>query len=241
MAGRQALNKHVGNERRDRVVRGGAGNFATLCVVSMALIVAGCALADQIQMRNGDRYAGKVLSLDTNTLVLKSDVLGTVHLPREKVALVTLGSEGSTNVRHTASAHHGAGGTAAAVALTNGVTDFSAPLRQLGANTNFIQQVQAQFLGTAGPEANDKFNEMVAGLMSGKLTVTDIRSEAKSAADQLKQLKSELGEDGGWALDGYLAILENFLKETTPLDATATTNVVAHPLPVAKPPPAEKK
>ena len=177
-------------------------------------------------MQNGDRYVGKVLSLDTNALVLQSDVLGTVHLPRAKVAHVTLGSAATTNMQTSA----------ASVAVTN--VDLSASLRQLGANTNFIQQVQAQFLSAAGPEANNKFNEMVGGLMSGKLTMNDIRVEAKSAADQLKQLKGELGEDGGWALDGYLAILENFLRETAP-SAPATN--VSRPLPQAKPEPAREK
>src|SRR5437773_1817147 len=33
--------------------------------------------ADQVEMQNGDRYLGTVLSLDTNTLVLRSAVLGT--------------------------------------------------------------------------------------------------------------------------------------------------------------------
>ena len=70
-------------------------------------------------------------------------------------------------------------------------------------------------------------------LMSGKLTVNDIRAEAKSAADQLKELKRDLGEDTGWALDGYLAILENFLRETAPPSGSATN--VSRPLPKPKP------
>src|SRR6185295_10425657 len=124
LAGTRALNRHVGNERRDRFVRGNAGNLAILCAVFMAPLMAALIQADQIQMRNGDRYAGRVLSLDTNTLILQSDVLGTVHLPREKVALVSLGSDKITDVRHTASARPAAAGTAG-VALTNGVTDLS--------------------------------------------------------------------------------------------------------------------
>jgi hypothetical protein len=111
------------------------------------------------------------------------------------------------------------------IAVTNGMNDLSGPLRQLGANTNFIEQVRAQFLAEAGPEANQKFSAMVGGLLSGKLTVKDIRTEAKSAADQLKELKRDLGEDAGWALDGYLAILENFLRETAPPPGNSATNV----------------
>jgi hypothetical protein len=185
-------------------------------------------------MQNGDQYLGEVVSLGTNTLVLKSDVLGTVQLPREKVALITFGSGTATQIQPVASTTNKPA-SAASVPLTNGMVDLSASLRQLGANTNFIQQVQAQFLGGAGAEANAKFNEMVGGLMSGKLNVNDIRAEAKSAADQLKQLKGDLGEDGGWALDGYLAILESFLQETAQPKASITNS--ARPLPKRRPEP----
>ena len=195
--------------------------------------------ADQVEMQNGDRYLGTVLSLDTNTLVLRSAVLGTVNLSRGQVALITLGPGGATNFTRAASATK-LQPTASSIAITNGMTDLSAPLRQLGANTNFIEQVRGQFLADAGPEANNKFNGMVSGLLSGRLTVNDIRAEAKSAADQLKELKRDLGEDGGGALDGYLAILENFLRETAPPSGVATTNV-SRPLPKGKPEPLHKE
>jgi hypothetical protein len=98
----------------------------------------------------------------------------------------------------------------------------SPALRQLGSNTNLIQQVQKQFLSGAGPEANDKFNEMLGGLMSGKLSVDDIRAQAKTAAEQLRTLKREGGEEAGFATDAYLAILEHFLNETAPSAGSAT-------------------
>src|SRR5882672_404555 len=126
------------------VVRIGARSFAACCAVCAALLAAVWLRADQIQMQNGDHYVGKVLSLDTNTLTLKSDLLGTVHLPREKVALITLGSGTGTNVQRAVSAAGGQVG-ATPVALTNGVVDLSSSLRQLGANTNFIDLVRAQF------------------------------------------------------------------------------------------------
>src|SRR5947207_6268395 len=144
--------------------------------------------ADQVEMQNGDRYLGSVLSLDTNTLVLRSAVLGTVNLPRGKVALITLGPGGVTNFTRAASATKRQP-TASSIAITNGINDLSAPLRQLDANTNFIEQVRAEFLADAGPEANNKFNAIVGGLLSGRLTVNDIRAEAKCAAAQLEELK----------------------------------------------------
>ena len=95
----------------------------------------------------------------------------------------------------------------------------------MGAHTNLIRQVQKQFLTDAGPEANKKFDELLSGLMSGKLTVDDLRAEARSAADQLRALKRDSGEDSGFAADAYLAILDQFLKGTKP--ATPATNAPA--------------
>jgi len=207
----------------------------SLCCAAVALSFLNVWLsADQVEMRNGDRYRGKVLSLDTNSLVLRSDVLGTVRLPRGKVALVTLGENPATNVTRGPLTTDSQRNTPA-VAPTNGVVNLSTPLRQLGANTNFIKQIQAQFLADAGPEANNKFNEMVDGLMNGKLTVNDLRAEAKSAVDQLKGLKRDLGDDDSGALDGYLAILENFLQETVPPPPSPTN--VLRPVLKGKPAP----
>src|SRR5438034_631656 len=75
--------------------------------------------ADQVEMQNGDRYRGTVLSLDTNTLVLRSAVLGTVNLARGQVALITLGSGGATNFTRAASATNPQP-TASSIATTNG-------------------------------------------------------------------------------------------------------------------------
>ena len=125
--------------------------------------------------------------------------------------------------------------TASAVPA-NAAPTGSPALRQLGSNTNLIQQVQKQFLGDAGSEANDKFNELLGGLMSGKLSVDDIRAQAKSAADQLRALKREGGEEAGFAVDAYLTILDHFLKDTTPSGVTtnapgATTKPTPAPTP----------
>src|SRR6266853_357830 len=57
-----------------------------------------CARADQVEMQNGDRYVGTVLSLNANTLSLKSEVLGTITLPRNKIALVALGDRSLAKV-----------------------------------------------------------------------------------------------------------------------------------------------
>lgn len=203
------------------------------CVGALLSFAPYWARADQVEMQNGDRYVGNVVSLNTNTLVLENEVLGMVRLPRGKVALITLGSRPPVSVTPLPSPANGqvrAPSSARAAAATNP----SPELRKLAEHTNLIQQVQRQFLGDAGPEANQKFDELLSGLMSGKLTVDDLRAQAQSAADQLRALKREGGEDAGFAADTYLAILDHFLKGSPP--AGTGTNAPPRP-PASKPDP----
>jgi hypothetical protein len=176
-------------------------------------------------MRNGDRYVGRVLSLDPGALVVQSDVLGTVKLPRDKVAHITFGPAGTNFARPLATNNSFRGPLAR---QTNGASNGAA-VGQIGADTNLVQQVRQQFLGEAGPEANAKFNELMGGLMTGKLTVADIRVQAKSAADQLRSLKGEMGQSAGPELDSYLAILDKFLAESAPTGAASTNTSAALP------------
>ncbi len=169
--------------------------------------------ADQVEMENGDRYIGKVLSLNSNTLVLQNENLGTIELKRGKVTNVILGANTATNTAVALAVTNGQ--PQASAALTNGQVDLAASLKALGGNTNFIKQVQSQFLAGAGPEANAKFNEMVSGLMNGKMDMNSLRAEAKKSIVNLKQMKREVGDDSGM-LDSYLSILENFVQESAP-------------------------
>jgi hypothetical protein len=68
---------------------------------------------------------------------------------------------------------------------------------------------------------------MMGGLMNGSLNVDDIRRQAKSAADQLRAAKKELGDDAGFAVDGYLAVLDGFLRETASTSTGTSTNAPA--------------
>src|SRR5687768_6041147 len=45
--------------------------------------------ADQVNMKNGDRFAGKVVSVATNTVILQSQSLGLINLAREQVASIS--------------------------------------------------------------------------------------------------------------------------------------------------------
>ena len=97
-------------------------------------------------------------------------------------------------------------------------------MNQLRANPNAMQQVQQQMLAGADPKATEMFNQMMGGLMNGSLNLNDIRTQAKSAADQLRSAKKELGDDSGFAVDGYLAVLDNFLRETASTSSGTATN-----------------
>jgi hypothetical protein len=183
-------------------------------LLSIALVLVFSALssvADQIEMQNGDRYAGKVLSLDTNQVVMQSDVLGKVTLPRSKIASLTLGSGATAPLAKPSTILTN---QSAAVAITNGSADLAAAFRKSGTNQQTVKQIREQYLIDAGPEANAKFDELLGGVMSGKVSINDLRAQAKSAADQLRGFKRDLGDEAGSELDGYLAILDHFLQET---------------------------
>lgn len=183
--------------------------------------------AEQVQMQNGDVYQGRVLAVTTNAVVLQSEVLGTIRLPRNKVAQVILGSNSGTNNVGVATVNPL---IAASVPRTNSsLSELSASLRQLGLQTNLIRQVQAQLLSDAGPEANAKFNQLLNGLMAGSLDLKDLRAEAQSVAERARAARKELGDDAGGLIDGYLAILDSFLKETGPLSAPTNAPVLSKP------------
>lgn len=175
------------------------------------------AAADQVEMNNGDRYIGKVLSLDSTTLVLQSEHLGKLNLPRTNVAVVRF--ENKSLITSGINA-----------AQTNKLSaDNSGVLGSLGANSNLIQRVQKQFLAGSGPGAQQKFEELVSGLLTGKLSVEDIRSQAKATAEQVRIMRKDMDESSGWALDGYLAILDQFLGQASTATKFTTNGVPTTP------------
>ncbi len=199
-----------------------------LLVLSGTIFLVAAALrlrADLVEMQNGDRYSGKLLSVSADTVVLESEILGKITVPRKRVANLMLGTTAAappaaTDVaRVSVSTNLPAAAPEAALANTN--VNLSAALRKLGANTNFIGQIRQKMLA-GNSEAASNYDELVSGLMTGKLNLNDLRREAKSSADQLRQLKHDLGPDAGDSLDAYLSVLDNFLKETATVPASAT-------------------
>src|SRR4051812_38586345 len=60
-------------------------------VIGPALFLESTAAADQVEMQNGDRYTGRVLSYTNNIIVLTNESIGTVSIPRTNVARVMIG------------------------------------------------------------------------------------------------------------------------------------------------------
>jgi uncharacterized protein len=227
---------YPGSTRQGPKASGLGAGSALLCAALILFAAAGRLPADQVELQNGDHYVGHVLSLNSNTVVLQSEMLGTLRLPRSRVAVIVLGTGRATN-SPTVSLPGDAQAPLPSATSQNVVSNVPPVLRGLSTSTNLIQQVQKQFLSGASPEASAKFNELLGGLMSGKRSVDDIRAEAKSAADQLRALQRESGEDTGIAANAYLSILDHFLKEAAP--SGSATNTPASP-PSSKPQPAEK-
>jgi hypothetical protein len=180
-------------------------------------VAALCLRADQLEMQNGDRVSGKVLSVSADSVVLESEALGRLIVPRKKVAVLTFGTNtvapatASNLPRLSAPTNPPLAMALVIPAKTN--VDLSAALRHPGMDTNFIRQIREQMLA-GSPEAAGKYDAMVGGLLSGQLNVDDIRREARSSADQLRKLKRDLGPDADDSLDAYLEVLDSFLKET---------------------------
>jgi hypothetical protein len=189
-------------------------------------------------MLNGDRYVGRVVSLGADTLVIQSEVLGTLKLPRAKISTITLSSAADkiTNSVRIAPAMVRSNNLAkTSMALrTNASPDFAATMKELGGSSNMVQQIQQQLLGGAGPEAQAKFNDLLGGLLSGKLNLDDLRAEAKSTLAQARSARKELGEENSSMLDSYMAILDSFLRETEQ-DAAPTNGVPKNGASVTKP------
>ena len=184
--------------------------------------------ADQLEMKNGDRFSGKVLSVSADIVVLDSEILGKISVPRQKVASLAFGTNSFApatggNIPHLSAPVNP---PAAPVFSAKTNVDLSAALRHPETDTNFIRQIREQMLA-GSPEAAGKYDEMVSGLLSGQLNVDDLRREAQSSADQLRALKHDLGPEAGDSLDAYLEVLDSFLKET----AAGPTNAASARIP----------
>lgn len=190
--------------------------FGRLTILTFLLLTAPALWADQVVMENGDMLSGRVVAMNTNVLVLQNENFGAVAIPRTKITSIVFG------VTKAAAATNGIAARSLAAAQTNSISDLAAEARSIRGQSNLIQQVESQYLNSAGPDAVNKFNELLDGLSTGKIDMNGLRAQAQSTADQLRQLTNGMDSDVMEEANGYLSILDGFLKETAP--ANGATN-----------------
>jgi hypothetical protein len=96
------------------------------------------------------------------------------------------------------------------------IDDVLRQLRVEGLNQGELKQLEDKLPLLATPEVKDYFNKTVGGLLSGDLSVSDLRNQAIKARQQLKDLEKDLGPGGAEALQGYMGILDKFISESDP-------------------------
>lgn len=167
--------------------------------ILLAASVAANVPADVVVCDNGDRYTGKVLLVTETEVRLINQIHGRLAIPRANVQQITFEKAASA--------------AAAPAAAAPGAV---APAGAIAIDPAAVQQVQQEILGTANPEANQMFQQMIQGLASGKLNVGDIRLQAQDVLNQVRELQKDLGDDDtAGLLNSYVSILENFVKTST--------------------------
>src|SRR5882757_199777 len=112
--------------------------------LAFTLSIVWCAHADQVNMQNGDRYVGKVVTFSNETVVVESDVFGTLMVPRTKIASIVLGTNAvATPAPVQAPVVASAPLARTSPAAQSASSDLTTAIRQLRSNTN-ATQVQRQ-------------------------------------------------------------------------------------------------
>ena len=94
--------------------------------------------------------------------------------------------------------------------------DVLGQLRREGLDESIRKQIQQAFPLLGASEAQEYFDKTVSGLVSGDLSIQDVRNDAIRARDQLLDLQKDLGPAGKAALSAYTSILNRFIRETAP-------------------------
>jgi hypothetical protein len=210
--------------RRRRIIFG-------LLLASFPLV----AHADRLQLANGDEIEGELLEVSGERVKFRHSILGTFTVPRQHIHAIELGKQRGGE-RIMADGSQAPPETPKEVidrlinpdvkrqtvkTLERGHKRHATPqaaveqLRQQGVDAKMMGQLHAMLPGFGSPEVQKHFQDRVNGLMSGSLSINDIRDEAIQVRDQLKELMDELGSDGQ-ALGGYYGILDGFIQKTDP-------------------------
>jgi hypothetical protein len=151
--------------------------------------------ADVLNLVNGDRYVGSVQLVNEKEVEWKSETLGTIKIAREKVVSIFFGTNQPA---------------AKAPEKANASVETAPQF-----DPKAIEKVQEDFLATATPEANAMFGDLVRGLSTGKLSIDDLRAQARDALKELRELQAQTGDDDSGdnpLLAGYVGILEKFIN-----------------------------
>lgn len=183
--------------------------FLAVLIVSLSFAAAPL-WADSIELVNGDILNGKLSSVTADHVVLASDLLGEVKLPRAKVAAIHFGDRKPQPKAAPAAA------PAVARPAEPTVEDVLRQLKEGGAGGDITKMLEKEFPLLQNPEVKAYFDKTVGGLMSGKLSVNDIRQQALDVRKQVDDLEKDLGPEGMAALKPYLSVLDKFIRDTAP-------------------------
>ncbi|MDX1945601.1 MAG: hypothetical protein SFU86_09335 [Pirellulaceae bacterium] len=203
--------------------------LASISSVAISLLSWNAGRADEVQLVNGDILTdATVVGLDEKHLKLKSNLLGDLTIERAKVRQIVLGKKPLTpaptqNLPAVAPAAPAVKPLSLDELLKQieggkelTPTEALKQLEAAGGDPAQLAELKKNMALFAAPEVQAYFRQQVGGLLSGKLTVNDIRNEAIRARDETKAALKDLGPDVEAALSPYLGILENFINETAP-------------------------
>jgi hypothetical protein len=172
--------------------------------------------AEVVECDNGDRYNGKILSVDETSVKLQNDIAGTLTIPRSRIVGI--------HFRQTAA-------TPPPVTVNAATNRPALDPNKLQFDPASIERIQNEYFADATPEARQMFQEMVHGVQSGQINLHDVQVQAATALKELREAQKELsGGDTSGILDAYAEILEAFLNQ-------APSTVRASPVTPAKPQP----
>ena len=213
---------------------------ALIILLAIPALPARCEI---LLLNNGDQYRGTVLGMNASNVIFQSEIQGRVFLPRNKVAQIILNEAVVAKAATNAAVKPGAGAvvmagppTAAGSPSGDSVTE---EMRKQGIDPKIINEIQGEIFGKTSPQAAAKYNELMSGVLTGRLGVQDIRAEAQKTINQVKAMKKDLGDDAGDLLDGYVAILEKFVADSE--DSGNQVAAPAKPAPAPAPVPAPQK
>jgi hypothetical protein len=182
------------------------------------------AWGDKVYLLNSDQLNGKVVSLNDKELILKSDTLGEIKIPREKIMTIHLGEVKIPYQMYPEPPTFNAlpYPTLAPTTLQPsaekqrepGLEDIFKKLQNSKELSGNIEKLEGEFPLLMVPEVRKYFDDTVGGLITGEVSIESLRKQAIEARNQVKELEAELGPQGADALKPYMSILDKFIRES---------------------------